>query len=139
MHWLPRVNRPQTTWDGRILTLHLNYVAAYTNPLLFLFERTQQLTLLTTKGKPCVIHTHTRSHSHTHKLKSMDRPVAMCVCVSVIICISLCLHLVSLVYVRVPACMSFDLCLFLGVCACLSFVRLFKGLGTVEPTVAQQQ
>ena len=30
-------------WGGRILTLHLNYVAAYTGPLLFLFERTQQL------------------------------------------------------------------------------------------------
>ena len=28
------------TWDGRILTLHLNYVAGYTDPLLFLFERT---------------------------------------------------------------------------------------------------
>ena len=28
------------TWGGRILTLHLNYVAGYTGPLLFLFERT---------------------------------------------------------------------------------------------------
>jgi len=36
----PCVNRPQTTWGGRILALHLNYVAAYTRPLLFLFERT---------------------------------------------------------------------------------------------------
>ena len=37
----PGVNRPQIiTWDGRILTLHLNYVAGYTGPLLFLFERT---------------------------------------------------------------------------------------------------
>ena len=27
-------------WGGRILTLHLNYVAGYTGPLLFLFERT---------------------------------------------------------------------------------------------------
>jgi len=27
-------------WVGRILTLHLNYVARYTNDLLFLFERT---------------------------------------------------------------------------------------------------
>ena len=32
----PRVNGPQQ----RILTLHLNYVAGYTDPLLFLFERT---------------------------------------------------------------------------------------------------
>jgi len=31
----------QYTWGGRILTLHLNYVADYTGPLLFLFERTQ--------------------------------------------------------------------------------------------------
>ena len=30
----------QGTWGGRILTLHLNYVAGYTGPLLFLFERT---------------------------------------------------------------------------------------------------
>ena len=49
---LPRVHRSQTTWGGRILTLHLNYVAGYTDPLLFLFERTQQLTPLTTRGKP---------------------------------------------------------------------------------------
>jgi len=28
------------TWGDRILTLHLNYVAGYTGPLLFLFERT---------------------------------------------------------------------------------------------------
>jgi len=28
------------TWGCRILTLHLNYVAGYTSPLLFLFERT---------------------------------------------------------------------------------------------------
>jgi hypothetical protein len=28
------------TWEGRILTLRLNYVAGYTGPLLFLFERT---------------------------------------------------------------------------------------------------
>ena len=30
------------TWGVRILTLHLhlNYLAGYTNPLLFLFERT---------------------------------------------------------------------------------------------------
>jgi len=27
------------TWGVRILTLHLNYVAGYTDPLLFLFER----------------------------------------------------------------------------------------------------
>ena len=30
----------QGTWGSRILTLHLNYVAGYTGPLLFLFERT---------------------------------------------------------------------------------------------------
>jgi len=30
----------QETWGGRILTLHLNYVADYTGPLLFLFEST---------------------------------------------------------------------------------------------------
>jgi len=37
----PRVKRLQIiTWGGRILTLHLNYVAGYTGPLLFLFERT---------------------------------------------------------------------------------------------------
>jgi len=28
------------TWDVQILTLRLNYVAGYTDPLLFLFERT---------------------------------------------------------------------------------------------------
>ena len=28
------------TWGVRILTLHLIYVAGYTGPLLFLFERT---------------------------------------------------------------------------------------------------
>ena len=28
----------QGTWGYRILTLHLNYVAGYTGPLLFLFE-----------------------------------------------------------------------------------------------------
>jgi len=31
---------PQTTWGGWILTYHLNYVAGYTGPVLFLFERT---------------------------------------------------------------------------------------------------
>ena len=37
----PRVNRPGIiTWAGRILTLHLNYVAGYTGPLLSLFEWT---------------------------------------------------------------------------------------------------
>jgi len=46
------VNRPQTAWGGWILTVHLNYVASYTDLLLFLFERTQQLTLSTTRGKP---------------------------------------------------------------------------------------
>ena len=30
----------QETWGGWILTLHLNYVAGYTGPLLFLFEQT---------------------------------------------------------------------------------------------------
>ena len=39
----PRVNRFQImTWGGWILTLHLNYVAGYTSPLLFLFERTHK-------------------------------------------------------------------------------------------------
>ena len=37
----PRVNRLQIiTWGGRILALHLNYVAGYSGPLLFLFEQT---------------------------------------------------------------------------------------------------
>jgi len=36
----PGVITIQGTWGGRILTLHLNYVAGYTGPLLFLFERT---------------------------------------------------------------------------------------------------
>ena len=40
----PRVDRPQRTWGARILTLLLNYVPDYTGFLLFLFERTQQLT-----------------------------------------------------------------------------------------------
>ena len=31
------------TWRCRMLTLHLKYVAGYTGPLLFLFERTQHL------------------------------------------------------------------------------------------------
>ena len=30
----------QGTWGGRILILHLNYVAGYASHLLFLFERT---------------------------------------------------------------------------------------------------
>jgi len=30
----------QGTWNSWILTLHLDYVAGYTSPLLFLFERT---------------------------------------------------------------------------------------------------
>ena len=38
------------TWGCR--TPHLEYVAGYTNPLLFLFEQTQQLMVLTTRGKP---------------------------------------------------------------------------------------
>jgi len=42
----------QTTWGSQILTLHLNSVAGYTGPLLFLCERTQQLTPLTTRGMP---------------------------------------------------------------------------------------
>jgi len=46
----PRVNRLQIiTWGGRILTFHLDYVAGYTDPLLFLFERTQQPTAHTVK------------------------------------------------------------------------------------------
>ena len=36
----PGVIPLQGTWGGRILTLNLNYVAGYTGPLLFLFERT---------------------------------------------------------------------------------------------------
>jgi len=37
----PRVNSSQIiTWGGRILNLHHNYVAGYTSPLLFPFERT---------------------------------------------------------------------------------------------------
>ena len=35
----PGVIPLQGTWGGRILTLHLNYVAVYTGSLLFLFER----------------------------------------------------------------------------------------------------
>jgi len=31
---------PQITWGVRIFTLHLNYVAGYTDPVLFLFKRT---------------------------------------------------------------------------------------------------
>jgi len=31
---------PYITWGVRILTLHLNCVAGYTDPLFFLFERT---------------------------------------------------------------------------------------------------
>ena len=36
----PGVIPLQGTWDGLIFTLHLNYVAGYTRPLLYLFERT---------------------------------------------------------------------------------------------------
>ena len=36
----PGVIPIQGTWGGRILTLHLNYVAGYTSPLLFLLEQT---------------------------------------------------------------------------------------------------
>jgi len=32
--------KPHTTWGGQNFTLHLNFVAGYTGPLLFLFERT---------------------------------------------------------------------------------------------------
>jgi len=60
----PRVNRPQTTWGGRILILHLNYVDGYIGPLsflsflgfefplLFLFDRPGRPTTtpLTTRG-----------------------------------------------------------------------------------------
>jgi len=38
--YVPGVIPLQGTWGDRILTLHLNYVAGYTSPLLFLFERT---------------------------------------------------------------------------------------------------
>ena len=37
---VPRVDIPQTTCSARISTLHLKYIAGYTGPLLFLFERT---------------------------------------------------------------------------------------------------
>jgi len=36
----------QGTWGCRILTPHLNYVAGYTGPLLFLFERTHNYSVL---------------------------------------------------------------------------------------------
>jgi len=36
----PGVISFQGTWGGQILTLYLKYVACYTDPLLFLFERT---------------------------------------------------------------------------------------------------
>jgi len=39
----PGVIPLQGTWGGQILMLQLNYVAGYTCPLLFFFERTQQL------------------------------------------------------------------------------------------------
>jgi len=53
----PGVSSCQQTSDNNLgvagsSTFHLNYVAGYTNPLLFLFERTQQLTPLSTRGKP---------------------------------------------------------------------------------------
>ena len=38
--WSRGYSLSQGTWGSRILTLHLNYVAGYTGPLLFLFERT---------------------------------------------------------------------------------------------------
>jgi len=37
---VPGSTLSQGTWGNRILTLHLNYVADYTGPLLFLIERT---------------------------------------------------------------------------------------------------
>ena len=40
---VPCVNGPWRNWGGQILTLYLNYVVGYTDPLLFLFEQTQQL------------------------------------------------------------------------------------------------
>jgi len=39
-----------TKMDDGMITLHINYVAGYTGPLLFFFERTQQPTPLTTRG-----------------------------------------------------------------------------------------
>jgi len=39
-HYNPGVIPLQGTWGGWIFTLHLNYVAGYTRPLLYLFERT---------------------------------------------------------------------------------------------------
>ena len=32
---------PYITWGGRILTLHFDYVAGYTDPLILFFELTQ--------------------------------------------------------------------------------------------------
>ena len=47
----PGVIPLQGTWGCRILTLNLNYVAGYTGPLLFLFERTHNsVTTLITRG-----------------------------------------------------------------------------------------
>jgi len=37
----PHPAPPYTTWGGRILTLHLNYVAGYNDPILCLSEQTQ--------------------------------------------------------------------------------------------------
>jgi len=47
---LSSLRQPQ--WGGRFLKLHYKSAAGYTWPLLFLFKQTQQLTPLTTRGKP---------------------------------------------------------------------------------------
>jgi len=48
----PCVNSSQViTWGGRILNLHHNYVADYTSPLLFLFERTHNYYIEETKKR----------------------------------------------------------------------------------------
>ena len=78
--------------------------------------------------------THTHTHTHTHAASgggqrsvAMDGPVTifvspyLCVCVVIYICVWVCL--VSLVYVRMPLCMTLDLCLFMCVGACLCCVR----------------
>jgi len=47
----PRLVPPSRTWGGRILTLHINYVAGYTNPLLRISSSSGPTTTpLTTMG-----------------------------------------------------------------------------------------
>jgi len=51
-HCISLLKAGEGTWESRILTLHLNYVAGYTGPLLFLFERTPQLLRCDTSLQP---------------------------------------------------------------------------------------